>query len=64
MGSTEVGDGIILTHGFHEDVKRTQIAFCKLDHPIVWNTQEVDFYRNVSSCKNRCKKCNANELVV
>ena len=27
MGSTEVGDGIILTHGFHEDVKRTQIAF-------------------------------------
>lgn len=29
MGSTEVGNGIILTHGFHEAVKRTQIAFYK-----------------------------------
>lgn len=43
MGSTEVGNGIILTHGFHEAVKRTQIAFYKLDNPIFWNTQKVDF---------------------
>lgn len=43
MGSTEVGNGIILTHGFHEAVKRTQIAFYKLDNPIFWNTQKVNF---------------------
>lgn len=43
MGSTEVGNGIVLTHGLHETVKRTQIAFYKLDHSIVWNTQEVNF---------------------
>lgn len=55
MGSTEVGDGIILTHGFHEDVKRTQIAFCKLDHPIVWNTQEVDFIVMLAVAKTDAK---------
>lgn len=43
MASTEVGDGVVLTHGFHETVKRSQIAFCKLDHPIIWNTQKIDF---------------------
>lgn len=43
MGSTEVGDGIVLTHGFHEDVIKTQIAFCVLDNPIFWNTQKVGF---------------------
>lgn len=43
MGSTEIGNGIILTHGFHETVKRTQIAFYKLDNPILWNTQKVSF---------------------
>lgn len=43
MGSTEIGNGIILTHGFHETVKRTQIAFYKLDYPIFWNTQKVSF---------------------
>lgn len=43
MGSTEVGNGIILTHGFHEAVKRTQFAFYKLDNPIFWNTQKVNF---------------------
>lgn len=43
MGSTEIGNGIILTHGFHEAVKRTQIAFYKLDNPIFWNTQKVNF---------------------
>lgn len=55
MGSTEVGDGIILTHGFHEDVKRTQIAFCKLDHPIVWKTQEVDFIVMLAVAKTDAK---------
>lgn len=55
MGSTEVGDGIILTHGFHEDVKRTQIAFCKLDYPIVWNTQEVDFIVMLAVAKTDAK---------
>lgn len=55
MGSTEVGDGIILTHGFHEDVKRTPIAFCKLDHPIVWNTQEVDFIVMLAVAKTDAK---------
>ena len=55
MGFTEVGDGIILTHGFHEDVKRTQIAFCKLDHPIVWKTQEVDFIVMLAVAKTDAK---------
>ena len=41
MGSTEIGNGIVLTHGFHDSVKRSQIAFCKLDKPIMWNTQKV-----------------------
>ena len=43
MGSTEVGDGIVLTHGFHKDVLKTQIAFAKLDKPIIWNTEKVNF---------------------
>ena len=55
MGSTEVGNKIILTHGFHEDVKRTQIAFCKLDHPIMWNTQEIDFVVMLAVAKTDAK---------
>lgn len=43
MGSTEIGNGIVLTHGFHESVQRSQIAFCKLDKPVLWNTQLVGF---------------------
>lgn len=43
MGSTEIGNGIVLTHGFHESVKRTQFAFYKLDYPILWHTEKVDF---------------------
>ena len=64
MGSTEVSNGIILTHGFHEAVKRTQIAFYKLDNPIFWNTQKVNFVDFACCGKSRCKKRNANELVV
>lgn len=41
MGSTEIGNGIVLTHGFHDDVKRSQIVFCKLEKPIKWNTQMI-----------------------
>lgn len=43
MGSTEIGNGIVLTHGFHESVKRTQFAFYKLDYPILWHTEKVNF---------------------
>lgn len=43
MGSTEIGNGIVLTHGFHESVKRSQIAFCKLDTPLVWKEEPVWF---------------------
>lgn len=43
MGSTEIGNGIVLTHGFHESVKKSQIAFCKLDEAVLWNTQPVRF---------------------
>ena len=55
MGSTEVGDGIVLTHGFHKDVLKTQIAFAKLDKPIIWNTS----YRSKG-----CGECNADELAI
>lgn len=43
MGSTEVGNGIVLTHGFHEHVLKTQFAFCKCKVPILWNKEYVDF---------------------
>ncbi len=43
MGSTEIGNGIVLTHGFHESVKRTQFSFYKLDNPILWHTEKVNF---------------------
>ncbi|WP_297238276.1 BglG family transcription antiterminator [uncultured Faecalicoccus sp.] len=43
MGSTEVGNGIVLTHGFHEHVIKTQFAFCKCKYPILWNQEQVDF---------------------
>lgn len=43
MGSTEIGDGIILTHGFHESVFRSQIAFYRLSKPILWNSEHIYF---------------------
>ncbi len=43
MGSTEIGNGIVLTHGFHESVKRTQFAFYKLNNPILWHTEKINF---------------------
>lgn len=55
MGSTEVGNGIVLTHGFHETVKRSQIAFCKLDNPIKWNTQKVNFIVMLAVAKEDAK---------
>lgn len=55
MGSTEIGNGIVLTHGFHESVKRSQIAFCKLDHPVLWNTQAVSFVVMMAIEKNDAK---------
>lgn len=55
MGSTEIGNGIVLTHGFHESVKRSQIAFCKLDHPVLWNTQSVQFIVMMAIEKNDAK---------
>lgn len=55
MGSTEIGNGIVLTHGLHETVKRTQIAFYKLDHSIVWNTQEVNLIVMLAVAKDDAK---------
>lgn len=55
MGSTEIGNGIVLTHGFHESVKRSQIAFCKLDEGIIWNTQEVKFIVMMAIDKHEAK---------
>lgn len=55
MGSTEIGNGIVLTHGFHEAVKRSQIVFCKLDYPVLWNTQEVSFIVMMAIEKNDAK---------
>lgn len=43
MGNTEVGNGVVLTHGFHDDVKSTKICFAKLNNPIVWNNENVNF---------------------
>lgn len=42
MGSTEIGDGIVLTHGFHEDVKVTKLAMAILEEPMKWNSEWVD----------------------
>ena len=55
MGSTEIGNGIVLTHGFHESVKRSQIAFCKLEEPVLWNTQLVSFIVMMAIEKNDAK---------
>lgn len=43
MGSTEVGNGIVLTHGFQESVKKSQIAFVLVKEPIIWNENYVSF---------------------
>lgn len=55
MGSTEIGNGIVLTHGFHESVRKSQIAFCKLQHPVLWNTQLVEFIVMMAIEKNDAK---------
>lgn len=43
MGSTEIGNGIVLTHGFHEAVIRSQIVFAHLKHPVLWNSEPIYF---------------------
>lgn len=43
MGNTEIGNGVVLTHGFSDDVLKTQIAFLKLNHPILWNSELITF---------------------
>lgn len=43
MASTEIGDGIILTHGFQNSVNQSQLSFALLKHSIIWNEESVDF---------------------
>ena len=43
IGNTEIGNGVVLTHGFSDDVLKTQIAFLKLNNPIQWNSELITF---------------------
>ncbi len=42
LSSTEIGNGIVLTHGYHSSVVKSQISLSKLNKPIIWNSEEVN----------------------
>lgn len=55
MGNTEVGNGMVLTHGFHDDCRKTQIAFLKLNEPLFWNKEKIIFIVMMAIAKEDAK---------
>lgn len=55
MGNTEVGNGCVLTHGFHDDCYKTQIAFLKLNQSLFWNKEQINFVVMMAIAKEDAK---------